>query len=125
MDESLFDKIFSAASGVWALVCMGAVALFKGWPHIMARVNERLRDKESEKNGDWARLRDEIKRLDERCDHLQHEVDDCRRREGEWMARAIKAEAASEGVGDARQAAQRIVSAERQVDAAKRDKGKN
>ena len=95
---------------------MAAVALFKGWPSIMARVNERRRDITAEKDGDWTRLRVEIARLDERCDHLQREVDECREREGEWMRRAIAAEAASEGVGDARQNAQRIVSAEREAD---------
>lgn len=68
----------------------------------------------TERTGDWQRLHAEIVRLDERCDHLQREVDECRQREGEWMRRAIVAEAASEGIGEARQEAQRIVSAERQ-----------
>ena len=79
----------------------------------MARLNERHRDRAAEKSGDWSRLRDEIKRLDERCDHLQREVDECRKREGEWMSRAIAAEAVQLGEGRANQEAQRIVSAER------------
>lgn len=114
-------QIFNPAAGVWALVAMAAVTLFKVWPLVMERVNERLRDKETEKHGAWTRLHSEIDRLIERiaeiearCDHLQKEVDECRKREGEWMHRAIAAEAASEGIGEARQAAQRIVSADRQ-----------
>lgn len=114
MDESVFDKIFSAAAGVWTLVCMAAVALFKAWPTIMARLNERQRDTATEKAKDWERLRGEITRLDSRCDHLQSEVDECRRREGEWMARAIAAEAYQLGKGEARQDVQRIISSERE-----------
>ena len=123
MDEGVFNKIFSAATGVWTLVCMAAVALFKAWPGIMERINERQRDAEAEKAGDWARLRDEIKRLDARCDHLQGEVDDCRKREGEWMSRAIAAEAFQMGQGDALQDAARIVAIERLTDASKREDG--
>lgn len=66
---------------------------------------DRRRLKQLEKGGDWTRLRAEIDRLDERCDHLQSEVDECRRREGEWMARAIAAESALYSQGEVRQAA--------------------
>lgn len=81
-------------------------------------------DEATKEVADWSRLRAEIDRLDERCDHLQREVDECRRREGEWMGRAIAAEAALMGKGNADQEAQRIVSAEREADALLR-KGKN
>lgn len=103
VDGGLLGQIFSVftiPAAVWTTVCAFIVYLYK------IRVGE--------KNGDWVRLRDEIARLDERCDHLQKEVDECREREGEWMRRAIAAEAASEGIGEARQEAQRIVSTERQ-----------
>jgi hypothetical protein len=108
-------KIFSPAAGIWALVAMGAVALFKAWPLILEKLNERRRDIEHAKEGDWSRLREEIIRLDDRCDHLQHQVDACHEREAEWMRRAISAEAFLAGEGEARQTAQRIVSAERLV----------
>lgn len=123
-DDGVLGKLFSAASGVWALVCMAALALFKAWPLILGRLNERQRDKAKEKDGDWSRLRTEIKRLDDRCDHLQHEVDECREREGVWMSRAIAAEAALLGEGNALQAAQRIVSADRE-EMRKKDKPGN
>lgn len=113
-DDGVLGKLFSAASGVWALVCMAALTLFKAWPLILGRINERQRDRAKEKDGDWSRLRTEITRLDQRCDHLQKEVDDCRGREGEWMSRAIAAEAVLLGEGNALQAAQRIVSADRE-----------
>jgi uncharacterized protein YlxW (UPF0749 family) len=116
-------NFFSWQLAAWATFCLNVVAIFK-------IRNERLRDTANEKSGDWSRLRDEIKRLDERCDHLltrcdhlQSEVDACREREGEWMSRAISAEAALLGEGEARQTAQRIVSADRQESATRKDKG--
>ena len=122
MDNAL-GHIFSVASAAWAFVCINAVALFKMWPAIMARINERKRDAHVEKSSDWQRLRDEIKRLDARidallgrCDELQHEVDACRQREHEWMRRAIAAEAFQLGQGEARQDAANIVAVERIVD---------
>jgi hypothetical protein len=49
-------------------------------------------------------------------------VDECRKREGEWMQRAIAAEAYQLGEGAARQEAQRIISTERQIDADRKDR---
>lgn len=94
-------KIFNATTGVWAIFCGLMVALFKAWPAVMGRINERHRDRENEEAGSHARLLTEIERLDGRCDHLQKEVDDCREREGEWMKRAIAAEAYQIGRGTA------------------------
>lgn len=103
MHESIFDRLYSATTFLAAIFAANVVALFKAWPLIMARINERHRDKEAGKSGDWSRLRAEITRLDERCDHLQREVDECREREGEWMQRAITAEAYRLGRGQAAQ----------------------
>lgn len=112
MDDA-FWKIFNWSAAAWAAALANAVALWKAWPSIMERLNERHRDRATEKSGDWSRLRAEITRLDDRCDHLQIEVDECREREGAWMHRAIAAEATHLGEGRANQEAQRIVSAER------------
>lgn len=103
MHDSIFDRLYSSTTFLAAIFAANVVALFKAWPLIMARINERHRDKEAGKSGDWSRLRAEISRLDERCDHLQREVDECREREGEWMKRAIAAEAYQIGRGDAAQ----------------------
>lgn len=121
VDGELLGKILSWPVAAWATFCLVAV-------HYLRARNERLRDMESEKDGDWKRLHAEIVRLDERvdhllarCDHLQKEVDECREREGEWMRRAIAAEAYQLGEGEAHQQAQRFLSAERQ-DIKPRDK---
>lgn len=106
VDGELLGKLFNWQVAAWAAFWLNVVA----WLKVR---NERQRDIAKEKGEGWARLHAEIVRLDERCDHLQEEVDECRKREGEWMHRAIVAEAASEGIGEARQAAQRIVSTER------------
>ena len=122
MDEgSVFNRIFSAAAGVWALVAMGAVALFKSWPLIMGRFNERARDVAAEKAGDWERIRSERDHAREECDLVRDRWAECEADKNEWMRRALKAEAFNEGIGEARQEAQRIVSREREADAKKRD----
>lgn len=113
MDEGVFSKIFSAATGVWTIAAMVAVALFRAWPLIMARINERARDKAVEEAGDWARLRDENTRL-----HAL--LSECQRERIEWMSRAVTAEAHLEGRGRARQEAATIVAIERLQEAKKR-----
>jgi hypothetical protein len=110
--------------GVGGLLLLVFFVLVYRGPLYLERRNEGKRDSAIEKAGDWTRLREEIARLDGRCDHLQREVDDCRAREGEWMRRAITAEATLQGEGDAMQEAQRILSTERQRDAeAKKNRG--
>jgi hypothetical protein len=115
VDEGILDKIFSAASGVWALVAMAAVALFKSWPLVMDRMNERRRDAASEKASDWDRIR--VERNELRC--LLRE---CERERVEWHRRAVQAEATLQGYGDALQKAQEIVATERLIDAKKAKK---
>lgn len=128
MDETIFNKIFSAASGVWALVAMAAVALFRAWPSIMERINERRRDNAVEKAGDWSRLRDEVERLSLRIVALEKKIREYESDIERWRVRALYAEAEviryeayHQGEGDAKQAAQNILSAERTKD--KKDKG--
>lgn len=111
--DDLLGKIFNATTGVWAIFCGIMVALFKAWPAVMGRINERHRDVAGEKSDDWTRLRAEIARLDGRCDHLQKEVDECREREGEWMTRAINAEAKLQGMGEWRNTQATIEAAKR------------
>jgi hypothetical protein len=111
-DVGWLGKILSAFGlpvAAWTGVLVLAVHLYK------VR-NERLRDLETEKGGHSGRLLAEIARLDKRCDDLQTDVDECRTREGEWMKRAISAEAALLGKGHAQQEAQMIVSKERTKD---------
>lgn len=106
MDENVLGKIFSAATAAWAAVCMLAVGLFKTWPLIMERVNERRRDSVAERAGDWTRLREENERL-----HRQ--LADCEKMRVEWMRRAITAEATLQGYGDVDQRVAMRLAAER------------
>ena len=96
LDDGTLGKIFNAATGVWTLVAMAAVALFRAWPHILGKINERRRDSADEKAGDWERIRKERDRL---RDLLAH----CDKEKGDWMRRAITAEATLQGYGEARQ----------------------
>lgn len=143
VDESALARLFSLEAGVWsiaAILMLGVWRMWNGLPAVMAQwvawrqtklTAQLAREKaiNEAKDQDWARLRDEVGRLvgrvqslEGKCDTLESEVDACRQREGEWMRRAIEAEAALMGRGRADQEAQRIVSAERQADA--KGKGK-
>lgn len=86
-------------------------------------LNYILRNKAGDREG-WGSLfkglQLRVEALERECTMLRVEVNACREREGEWMRRAITAEAALMGKGDAQQEAQRIVSAEREADAIKR-----
>lgn len=117
VEEGALDRIFSVASGVWAVVCLAAVALFRAWPLILERINERRRDDHTAKAGDWERIRAERNEL--RC--LLRE---CERERSDLLRRAVQAEATLQGYGEALQQAQNVVSAERLLDAAKRAEDK-
>jgi hypothetical protein len=102
-DTGLLGRIWSFLSvqlAAWAIFCLNVVA----WLKVR---NERLRDISTEKANDWDRVRAERDRY--------HELlVKCQRERNEYMARAVKAEATLDGLGEARQEAQRIVSAERE-----------
>ena len=90
-------------------------------------LNFILRNKSGDREGGgslFRGLQTRVETLERECAALRVEVTECRRREGEWMHRAIVAEAALMGKGEAHQEAQRIVSTEREADAIKR-KGKS
>lgn len=96
VNDDLLGRIFSVASAAWTFVLINAVALFKAWPNIMARVNERRRDQAAEEMSDWTRLREER-------DGLQRRLTECEKERVKWMARAITAEATLQGYGELRQ----------------------
>lgn len=115
MDNDLFAKIFSAATAAWAAVCMAAVALFKAWPAIMSRLNERHRDIAAERAGDWDRIRSERDLACEERDLVRDRWAACEAEILEWKARAITAEAYQLGVGMGRNEATTILAAERLI----------
>jgi len=107
---------------------VNSVVVWRFWPaipEIMARINERRRDRQSATDRHQDRLEARIVRLEERCDAVEAELAECHRERDEWRGRAVAAEAVMIGRGEANQAAQRIVSAEREHDAAKREGGGN
>jgi len=123
LDRLAINQLLSATSAAWVAVLILAlfvVRLWSGAPAVLDKWLAWRAAKAAERAAYWDRLLAEIRRLDERCDHLQREVDACREREGEWMRRAISAEAFQLGEGEALQKAQRIVSRERQIDADKK-----
>lgn len=103
MHENWSDRIFSAATGIWTLVCMAAVALFKAWPHILGRFNERYRDREAAESADWERIRAERDVAREERDLVRDRWAQCEAERIEWMGRAVRAEAIIQGYGEAKQ----------------------
>src|SRR5688572_23381575 len=108
VDLNVVNDILSTRNFVGGIFGLLAIAVWRKWtglPAVMQLWIARRQAIATEKGKDWIRLREEINRLDERCDHLQREVDECREREGVWMGRAIAAESKLQGEGDVRQAA--------------------
>lgn len=103
MDEGFFNKIFSAAAGVWALVAMGAVALFRSWPLIMARLNERRRDVAAEKADDWTRLRQELADTREERDLVRDRWAQCEAEKTELMQENARLNGILQGYGEWKQ----------------------
>ena len=121
MDE-IFGKIFNAATGVWALVCMVAVAIFKAWPAIMGRINEGRRDRVAEEAGDWGRLREENVRLHLLLDQRDQRIAVLLEQNFELQGRAVIAEAQIVARDKVERKATILPAAEGVVDAAtKRD----
>lgn len=127
MNETLLDKVFSVAGGIWTLVLVAVASVVAAWLRsragVLERVNERKRDAADEKASDWVRLRDEVTRLSARVEALERKIDECERDRDEWHNRALAAEAEvirleayHQGSGEARQAAQNILSVERKED---------
>lgn len=106
LDRLAINQLLSTTSAAWVAVLILAlfvVRLWSGAPAVLDKWLAWRAAKAAERAAYWDRLLAEIKRLDERCDHLQSEVDACREREGEWMQRAIAAEAYQAGRGQAAQ----------------------
>lgn len=84
-------------------------------------LNYILRNKAGDREG-WGSLfkglQERVEALEHECAILRVEVNECRRREGEWMSRAIVAEAKLLGQGEVNQAAA-VAQAEVRADPAK------
>ena len=71
-------------------------------------LNYIIRNKAGDRDG-WHSLfkglSERVAALEAECVALRLEVNECRKREGEWMTRALTAEALLQGTGEIRQAA--------------------
>lgn len=126
VDAQALSQVFSVESGVWSIVAVVSVLAFRIWrvfPEVMARLNERRRDRNSAEDRHQARLEARIEKLEKRCDDLEEALAETRCERDEWKSRAVAAEAFLSGEGQARQVGQMIASTEREADAAAR-KGK-
>jgi hypothetical protein len=119
-DVGLLQFLYAAPLYAVA-IAMTALAIRAG-PAFWARWNERLRDKARARAGDWSRLRGEIARLDARCAMIEGREEQCRSDLGDAVRRIAELEGYNIGRGEARQEAQRMLSAGRESDAAKRGK---
>lgn len=103
VDDGVLSKIFSAAAGTWAIFLAVVVAIFKAWPAIMGRFNERRRDAAAEEAGDWERLRSERDQAWTERDRIHALWIKCEEEKMTLLSRAITAEATLLGMGVARQ----------------------
>lgn len=123
VDWQAINAIISTRNGVWTLVALTIMAIWRGWtglPALMAQWTARRQAMAAEKAADWERLREEVKRLAGRVDTLATKVEECEAREAEWRNRAITAEtdltrerAVQDGMGIANQRAAAAMAADR------------
>jgi len=103
LHESIFDRIYSWATFTAAIFAANLVALFKAWPLVMSRLNERHRDVAAEKAGDWERIRAERDAARKDRDLMRERWALCEVEKNDWMRRAITAEATLQGFGEWKQ----------------------
>lgn len=110
-----------------ALVPLWAATLFVvarfASPFLHA-LNERLRIYAEAKASDWNRLRDEVKRIDERCKALEEENQECRKNLADAVHRIAQLEGYQLGRGEAAQEATRFTATKRIIDDKLKDGGK-
>lgn len=98
MDDRISDTVALVLGlPAWLAALIYFARTVKVWPEIQSRFNERFRDRAKISSDDWKAMRDQIEWLTE-------EVKECRKSEGEWMQRAVLAEAKLQGRGEVRQA---------------------
>lgn len=103
---------------LWAVAVIYAIRTSKDWSGIMGRWNERRRDRAQIEGNQYRQLAD-------RCTWLEAAEEKCRQELADKERRLAKLEGYAEGRGEAYQEAQMIVSTEREIDARKRDSGKD
>lgn len=101
------------AAPLWLVALIFAVRSFKDWPGIMARWNERQRDRAAIET-------EQYKRLAERCGKLEEAEEKCRHDLADAVRRIAEVEGFMMGQGKARNDAAAIVAVERLTDRSER-----
>lgn len=99
-------SIFSLQSAAWtgiAILFLFLVRLWKGLPAVFAQWVAWRQVKALEKAADWTRLRDENKRLDDRCKRLEVSEEKCRSELADLQTRLAIVEGYQIGRGEAAQ----------------------
>lgn len=115
-DVNSLRQIFSVANAAWAVVTIAflfAVRMWNGAPAMFEQWVALRRANAEEKAADWSRLRDENKRLDDRCIRLEAAEERCRIELSSVKERLSTLEGYMAGQGRASQEAAGIVAIER------------
>lgn len=109
---------------IYLLAVGFVVGLWRVVPGILERINERQRDKASERANDWTRLREEVARLDGRCQRIEASEEQCHNALAAAVHRIAELEGYMMGTGKAREDAAKIVAADRLEQRDKKGDGK-
>jgi hypothetical protein len=110
----------SQALGIRLAAYVGLLMVAVHW---FRAKSERMRDGGVERGAVWDRIMAENARLDARCIRLEEAEERCRNELADVKGRLSALEGYKQGEGDALQAAQRIVSAERELGMKLKDNG--
>ncbi len=111
-----FARIFSVRGAAWTATIFIGFLVMRLWsssPAMFQQWIEYKKAKASEKAADWTRLRDENKRIDERCQRLETAEERCRNELILVKERLAVLEGYEIGQGKSRQEAANIVAQER------------
>jgi hypothetical protein len=119
VDFHAVRAILSAENAAWAsfaVICLFIFRMWNGAPAMFEQWVAYKRAKAEEKSSDWQRLRDENKRIDDRCIRLEQSEEQCRKELADIKGRVAMLEGYQVGVGEARQQVAIIEGAERIIE---------
>lgn len=76
-DLNALNAILSARNGIWTLVVLVFVLLFRGWQHVPAIItawSARRQSIQAAKDADWTRIRDRLKAVEVRHDECERNL---------------------------------------------------
>lgn len=111
--SGFIQAIRSPATPLWVVALVALVAIVRGWPAIMAKVNEARRDQAGIADGLIGRFEKRVATLEQRCETLEGENIECHRNLAEAERRIAALEGYNDGQGQARQEAAGVVAIER------------